>query len=451
MRNKKSTKPIEKESSSRELLDEDSFYIKSNELPISLPDDSEEVFQDENLSRAKLHWYLGDWEALASTSVEEPSAPNFALLCLLKAAGLQQQGDLEGTLKFAMLAKKLNVDKQLLKRILIGGLYQTLGRIHVLRGKYEKSKGVISKGISLVKRVEDIESGASSRFVKEVATYGNNDLAIGLIKQQLPKNISSMRPSELAKRLDQITISLNSLKSQKTNILDEEKHQNVITPGDVLMKRSNSTIIVIAGMRHSGSTVLFNIIRIACEISGLSVKGGFSERIGVIAEIADSCQVLLIKTHEYRDDVSEISNFTFTTIRDLRETVASAKRRGFYLLEKVGGETEYAKFNRSLHDIWEGKSDFIFEYENFMKSPYQIIQNVLSALELESSLADEIYQRVTTLPTDNYNVTLLSDSHITDPKRELDYTTTLEADSVLKIEEQHQSWLNKYGYLKSPQ
>ena len=450
MNSKKSTRVVSNKTSKKSGREDDAFYIKSDELQIGFLETSEEMFQNETLSRAKLQWYLGDWEALASLPVEDPVSPQYGLLCLMKAAALQQTGDLEGTLEFATLAKQNNVDNQLLKQILVGGLYQTLGRIHAIRGEYEKAHVKIRKGISLVKRIDDVESGIISRFAREVSTYGSNDLAIGMIKQSLPKKPNAMRPSELSKKLDQVNIAINSLKSQTNDPLKIVNNLKMITPGDVLMKRAEKSIVLVAGMRHSGSTVLFNIIRIASELSGLSVIGDYSERIESIKDLADTCQVLIVKTHEYRDDIADMSNFTLTTIRDLRDSVASAKRRKFVLLDKVGGPIEYAKSNRSLHDVWSQRSDFIFEYETFMQSPFQVIQKILAALELDSKFTDEIYQRVTSLPTDNYSETLLSDTHITDPKRELNYRLSLEPTDILKIEEQHKSWLKKYSYTKLP-
>lgn len=448
MTNRKNTRVVRNKKAHEEESKASSFSIKTAELQLGILEESKETIDDRQLARAKLQWYLGDWEALASIKVDDAVPHQYGLLCLMKAAGLQQTGDLNGTLEFATLAKSNNVDSQLLREVLVGGLYHTLGRIHTIQGEFEKAKVKISKGLCLVKKVEDVESGILSRFAREASLHGNSDLAIGMIKKHLPTKIHALRPSELSKRLNELTLSISALKSKSSKPLSLDNHRKMITPGDILLNRAERTIILIAGMRHSGSTLLFNIVRVASELAGLSVKGAYSEKIESTKELADSCQVLLIKTHEYRDDIADISNFTLTTIRDLRDTVASAKRRKFAMLDRVGGVVEYAKFNRALHDSWYKKSDFVFEYEAFMYKPFHIIQQVLSALELDGSLADEIYKRVTSLPKDNYALTLLSDTHITDPKRESTYATTLSPECIEKIESHHRGWLDLYGYMK---
>jgi hypothetical protein len=448
MNSKKNTRVVSNKRSNKASNKLAAFSIKTAELQIGVLEQSEVDFDNRKLARAKLQWYLGDWEALASMEIEDSNSHQYGLLCLMKATGLQQTGDLGGTLEFATLAKNNNVDNQLLKQMMVGGLYHSLGRIHVIKGEYEKAQVKISKGITLVKQVEDTESGMLSRYTREVSTYGNSDLAVGMIKSKLPKRINALRPSELSRRLNELTLAISSLKSKSSGSATITVNRQMTTPGDVLMKRAESATILIAGMRHSGSTLLFNIVRIASELSGLSVKGCYSEKMQSTQELVDACQILLIKTHEYRDDIADMGTFTLTTIRDLRETVASASRRKFPTLERVGGAVEYAKYNRSIHDVWSSKSNFLFEYETFMKKPFQVLQRILLALDLDVAMADDIYRTVISLPTDNYNDTLFSDIHITDPKRESNYVTSLGPEDVKKIEEQHQGWFDLHGYGK---
>lgn len=435
-------------SSTEDSVDEATFSIKTSELPLGISDDAADGVQDSNLSRAKLLWYLGDWEALANIEVSESPGSQYGLRCLMKAAALQQTGDVEGTLEYATLAKQHNVDSRLFKQILVGGLYHSLGRAHAIKGDYKRANTNISQALSLVEQVEDPQSGILSRIAREVSTHGSTDLAINVIKQSIPRKIRALRPTDLSKRLDELTLAISSLKSHSVSSTDINTRKRLITPGDVKNKRAEKTIMLIAGMRHSGSTALFNIVRIASHLSGLSVKGVYSEKITSVQELSDSCQILLIKTHEYRDDIADIGNFTFTTIRDLRDTVASAKRRSFPILDKVGGVVEYAKYNRSIHDVWSKNSDFIFEYEEFMKRPFQVIQKILAALDLDINLVDQIYEEVTSLPTDNYDLTLLSDTHVTDPKRNLSYAISLNPGAINKIEKQHKTWLERHRFIE---
>ena len=116
------------------------------------------------------------------------------------------------------------------------------------------------------------------------------------------------------------------------------------------------------------------------------------------------------------------------------------------MLEHVGGDIEYAKYNRSLHDIWLPHSDYIFEYERFVRTPVEEVQKVLDFLDLKQASAEDIYKAVATLPTDQYQTTLLSPSHITDPEHTKTYLDTLSSVVIEKINNDHALWLTRYGY-----
>ncbi|WPL15274.1 hypothetical protein Thiowin_00159 [Thiorhodovibrio winogradskyi] len=89
------------------------------------------------------------------------------------------------------------------------------------------------------------------------------------------------------------------------------------------LAQGKATIIVVAGMRHSGSTALFNVLRLALKESGINFNSGYSENIDL--DNMSKTPVLLIKTHELRDDIKLRADYVFTTVRDLRDTIASAK------------------------------------------------------------------------------------------------------------------------------
>jgi hypothetical protein len=132
----------------------------------------------------------------------------------------------------------------------------------------------------------------------------------------------------------------------------------------------------------------------------------------------------------------------------LRDTVASAVRRTFPTLEKVGGATEYAKYNRSIYEQWSNKSNFEFCYEEFIKQPLSVIQKVLSVIGLHKVDHVSIYNQLMNLPTDQYSKTLLSPIHITDPARERNYLDTLTDKNIQIIDNQHGGWLEQNGYLQ---
>src|SRR3546814_18244817 len=101
---------------------------------------------------------------------------------------------------------------------------------------------------------------------------------------------------------------------------------------------------LIAGMRHSGSTALFNFVILALKQRGVDFASFYSEAAQAERLHDPDCPLLLIKTHEFRDDVASRASMVITTRRDLRDTVASAQRRKFTTYERLNGAVESAQY-----------------------------------------------------------------------------------------------------------
>jgi len=210
------------------------------------------------------------------------------------------------------------------------------------------------------------------------------------------------------------------------------------------IKLNSHSVILVAGMRHSGSTALFNIIRLGLEKSGHEFISGYSEYESLASKIRQAGCIGLIKTHEFRDDLLSMADVVFTTRRDLRDTVASAVRREFPILKKLGSAIEYAKYNRSLFDLWSHHTDFQFVYEDFIRNPLESVDKIIEFLGLDKDHVEAICHEVSNLPKDDYQTTLLSESHITDPGHEKSYLDTLSKDDISMINANHYMWLKSY-------
>lgn len=81
------------------------------------------------LERARTQWQFGDWESLAALDVRTlESHPDRAQLAALVAAGQAQRGDVAEARELLRLALDWGVDRQWLGRVLISGVYNSLGR-----------------------------------------------------------------------------------------------------------------------------------------------------------------------------------------------------------------------------------------------------------------------------------------------------------------------------------
>jgi hypothetical protein len=204
-------------------------------------------------------------------------------------------------------------------------------------------------------------------------------------------------------------------------------------------------MVLIAGMRHCGSTALFNLIRLALNHLGYTVFSGYSEKITIDDLKSHDEDCALIKTHEIRNDLEELADIVICPVRDIRDTVASAKRREFPMLKRLG-TVDYAKHNRLLNQTWEPLQDHCFNYESFIKVPEGEVEKLYSFLSIPNSLVTKVIKEVRELPTNKYHETLLSDIHITDKNRELTYFDTLTASEIKQITQHNLRWLKKYGY-----
>lgn len=91
---------------------------------------SDLVPYDENLlERSRTQWQFGDWDSLAGMEREKiEHHPDRAKLALLAAAGRAQLGRAESARQFVRLARNWGCGKQLISRIMIAGVHNSLAR-----------------------------------------------------------------------------------------------------------------------------------------------------------------------------------------------------------------------------------------------------------------------------------------------------------------------------------
>ena len=93
------------------------------------------------LDNAHTQWQFGDWDSLIKLPRESLEAhPERAKLALLVAAGHQQLGDMKATGDFVQLAQDWGCDKQQISRVLVAGVYNTLGNAALIQSNIEASK-----------------------------------------------------------------------------------------------------------------------------------------------------------------------------------------------------------------------------------------------------------------------------------------------------------------------
>lgn len=398
----------------------------------------------DRLDRARMQWQFGDWVTLAAIDWDQvESHPLRGQLALLVGSAHLQLGDQAQARRFLLASRNWGGDREQIARVMVAGVHNVLGRIASIRREESRALGHFAAAVEGAGG--DPRLATQARAITEIGRLDLFDQVISAVRQQSRLGVQGARvpPGPSVDRNGGLPVSALG----GTRVLPGPLRVREDVEGGLAEAiRAGRAAIVVAGMRHSGSTALFNIIRMALEQEGLAFESFYSE--GARRELlSDPDQgVLLVKTHEYRDDVAGRASVVITTRRDLRDAVASAKRRNFPLLQRVGGTVEYAKYNRALHGVWAERSDFEFVYERFMGLPVPEIAAVLELLGLRKADPVRIAQAVANLPTDQYETLLLSPIHVTDPEHILTFRDSLTPAEIERIQLDHSAWLRRYGY-----
>lgn len=210
--------------------------------------------------------------------------------------------------------------------------------------------------------------------------------------------------------------------------------------------------IVVCGMRQSGSTVFYNIIRQSYLLKGIDVYGCVHNRY----EEKNRKKVHIRKCHEYYEEIKEWGDCFVVTKRDPRDCLISSrkKKKGCYpsTNKKM---IEYGSKIIKAYEDWVNISSYAFCYEDYKRSPIEVIEEILEVFGLVVGIcADEIYEYVEriktfdrkTLKSDRYKETLLTPKFITNKGRVGGYKKFMTIKEIEFFNNHFQNWLNKEGY-----
>lgn len=136
------------------------------------------------LDNARMQWQFGDWESLANLGGNKlQHHPDRAKLALLVATGWQQLNDQKKTHQYIKLARKWGCDKQLIARLLIAGVHNTLG---CAAAACRQENRALNHFRSAVKGVSgDARLACQARSVREITKLGLLQQAATQISQEL--------------------------------------------------------------------------------------------------------------------------------------------------------------------------------------------------------------------------------------------------------------------------
>lgn len=206
-------------------------------------------------------------------------------------------------------------------------------------------------------------------------------------------------------------------------------------------------LVLCAGIPRSGSTWLYNAVRLSLEAAdGGEVYGTWVADYDPAT--AASCHV--IKIHDPCPQLAAAADRVLTSRRDLRDVAASVRARGW---ARTDDELiEFLKHVVEIHGFWKARSIYEVVYERMIDHRPQVIAEVAEVLGL--ALARDrvirVDEQIRRLRHDDAGqpydkVSLLHRGHV-GPGRPGAYAEVLDQRLVRRINEQFGSWLRDHDY-----
>lgn len=132
-------------------------------------------------------------------------------------------------------------------------------------------------------------------------------------------------------------------------------------------------LVVIAGMKRSGTTWAYNIARVALTRAGVDF-----DISGSLAEAKRATGPMLLKSHWWRRDVERLATTVITSERNVEDV--------YHSLEHLWGRpptgAEMAKIVEHYRR-WRRVSDFHFPYRRLLDDPLGVATGIISSLHLD--------------------------------------------------------------------
>ena len=210
-------------------------------------------------------------------------------------------------------------------------------------------------------------------------------------------------------------------------------------------------IYVCAGMTRSGSTWLYNAVRIILGKAGVPdlAAGWITEKEELLSH-----RNVVIKTHSFDAALAAQADVVLVSHRDLRDVAASLHR-------KFKIEFSTKAVHDTFHDYtnWKKIASYDLRYEQLLIDKPSELEKIAAVLKLPSRTLDELHnqtiskeidaekftaQRTTAQRYDSVN--LLHDGHFTDG-RHGSWKNIVPDATIAAIETEFRDWMLAEGYM----
>ncbi|MFW5721455.1 MAG: hypothetical protein ACOCWW_03655 [Bacteroidota bacterium] len=201
-------------------------------------------------------------------------------------------------------------------------------------------------------------------------------------------------------------------------------------------------IVISAGMPRSGSTLLFNCLRLLfLEKYGSKLSSGWIEE----TESFPNATIYLIKTHHLNKIDLLRAKHTFYTYRDLRDAMVS-KYRMFGTVPSI----ENVRYTVNQYNLAKSKADLIFKYEDFVNDKNKMIDQLSEILGISvdsSTILKSLPNpgRQNKINSLHDKETLLHEKHVTGTQKG-EWKSILPKTLIDDINQEFGWWFKENGY-----
>jgi hypothetical protein len=198
-------------------------------------------------------------------------------------------------------------------------------------------------------------------------------------------------------------------------------------------------MILSAGLPRSGSTWLFNALRLLLTEEGKSFKSGWCDDLDLTGK-----ENFLVKVHGKRPDLAERAYFVATCHRDLRDIAQSLLSMGWCSIDNIVGLVGSI---RRDHEYWIKIASVNLSYEDILSNSERCLTDLSKAIKIEAHIPS-ITQKISNLAVpDTYDKkeTLLHPGHRQDG-RSGRWRDQLPEAIAVQIELENRDWLERFGY-----
>ncbi|WP_333873164.1 FkbM family methyltransferase [Methylobacter sp.] len=299
------------------------------------------------LDNSRTQWQFGDWDSLVKLQRDSlEQHPERAKLALLAAAGHQQVGDMNAARDFVQLARDWGCDKQLISRVLVAGVYNTLGKAAAIGGQEQRAINHFENAIAVALPKSDIRLLGQTRIIRETAKLGLLPQAARLMGKELKVLKSS--PNLNASRLKIFETELELLHSELSLA---QQRQQLFHPSSAVINTTTAegTPAWIASLKKKSVSQLGQDLWVL-EKTGYKRNGYFVE-FGATDGVLLSNTWLLEKEFGWKGICAEPNPKFFAKLKTNRQCTVSeqcisgetGKPVEFVFADAYGGSQEYAK------------------------------------------------------------------------------------------------------------